>query len=114
MADPVMSNLQLRRVLECVLREYEPKKSIFKRYSERYPLEAWIKFSDALRRSVFKEKKEDDFDEFLEQLVRTGYVQAHVASVHPVNIHQRLPKPIAFYRLSDKGITALASVKRKT
>lgn len=113
MADPVMSDLPLRRVLESVTREYRSRAELFTAYAYRHPLEAWIHFSAEMRRKVFKERREQEFDTLLSTLVRCGYVQEHGPSrTHPENQHTRLGHPSMFYRLTEMGKSALRSVKR--
>lgn len=111
MADPVMSNLPLRKVLDCVSRDWQTRDEIVKAYSLRNPMEAWIRFSNAMRRKVFNEKKENDVAEFLQDLVHKGYVELHVSRVHP-HSSVTVSKLTPFYRLTEKGKAAKLSVKR--
>lgn len=114
MADPVMSNLPLRRVLDCVLREYQTRGEMSKAYNAKYPMEGWIRFSNALRRRVFSEVKEREFDEFLQELVDREYVENQESYDHPERSHERLNQQTQFYRLTEKGRLAKLSVKRRS
>lgn len=112
MADPVMSDLPLRKVLECVMRDYQTREEMLKLYFQKYPLEGWIHFSDAIRKKVFKEEKESDFDEKLFRLVLEGYVEKHETKQHPRYAHLKLRRVTPFYRLTEKARAARASLKR--
>ncbi len=106
MADPVMSDLPLRRVLECVTREYQTRSQIIKAHSLRYPMEGWIRFSDRMRRSLFKEEREEVIDVQLLTLLRRGYIR-----LPQEEERNRIKFPS--YRLTDLGTSALASVKKR-
>lgn len=119
MADPVMSNLPLRRVLDCVGKEYpeyQTRDEIHKTWSRRNPMEQWIGISNTLRRKIFKEKKEEKekgFDDALEELIGEGYVSAQISRDHPSQEHVRFRKVMTFYKLTEKGKKAKVSVIKR-
>lgn len=104
MADPVMSDLPRRWVLECVTEEFQSLKVIRKAFFLAHPLEAWIEVSGALRRKLFKEKKtveerNREVESALHKLLLLQYVEKDDK------------RPL--YKLAPKGIAALNSVKRR-
>lgn len=113
MADPVMSDFPLRKVLECVGRDYMTRKDIIGKHSRAHPMEAWIRFSDKMRRAAFNEKKEEEIDIHLDTLARRGYIHEEIGRVHPTNPSLRFPRTTKFYRLTRLGTDALASVKKR-
>lgn len=112
MADPVMSNLPLRRVLECISEDPQTLHQITKTYLSNHPMEAWIRFSNALRRRVFKEEKQDDVFDALHELVMDGYVRQIPAKKHPTR-GTALAKETMFYVILEKGREARSSVKKR-
>lgn len=113
MADPVMSDFPLRKVLECVERDYLTRKDIIGKHSRAYPMEAWIRFSDKMRQIAFNEKKEEEIDTHLDTLARRGYIHGETGRVHPTNPTLRFSRLTTFYRLTRLGTDALASVKKR-
>jgi hypothetical protein len=115
MADPVMGNLPLRRVLKCVNTEYQSRNEIHKIWARENPLEVWIELSNTLKRKWIKEKREEKdktFDEALQDLESNGYVIEKMSKNHPSREHVRLRKETAFYKLTGLGESAKSSAKR--
>ncbi len=115
-----MSNLPLRRVLDCMGKEYpeyQTRDEIHKTWSHRNPLEKWIGISNTLRRKVFKEKKEEKekgFDDALEDLIEQGYVSTTISRDHPCREHIRFRKLKIFYKLTEEGKQAKFSVVKRS
>lgn len=113
MADPVMSNLPLRRVLDCVEEKFQTRAQIGKIYTTKHPIEAWIHFSNAMRKRVFKEEREANLDGLLEQLVKDEYVFKETRKYNSLVDKKRFFGDVSFYKLRQKGIDAKASIKRR-
>lgn len=111
MADPVMSDLPLRRVLESVSEDYQTAAEIEKLHARMYPpeLEGFLKISDALRRKIFHEKKGPTVEEQLDTLVRLGYVEQYTTDYYL----KPLPQEITYYRKSPTGRRAVFSARGK-
>ncbi len=73
----------------------------------KYPMEAWIRFSNKLRRSIFKEEKEEEIDGILFDLVLGGYIRL------PEGVKNERYARGATYCLTDFGGKVLGSVKKK-
>ncbi len=114
MADPVMSNLPLRRVLDCVKEEFQTRAEIGKAYTLKNPIEAWIHFSNAMRKRVFKEEREANLDGLLEQLVKDEYVLKVPRKYDSLIDKKRFFGVVSFYKLTDEGKKAKASIKRRS
>lgn len=116
MADPVMSNLLLRRVLECVTERYQTAEQISSLYSKKYPvsdIDLFLKASNFLRRKVFSEKttkyKVENLEKEISILCSHGYVEKWLTNFYL----EVLPRETKFYRLTDLGRSLLFSYKKK-
>lgn len=115
MADDIMKNMPLRWVLECVSESYQTVEEVALVYSRKYPLslEFMLSISDSLRHKVFNEKetkyKPKSVQRELNILVADGYLEKNVTNF----FHVELPKETSFYRLNNRGRSAIFSVNKK-
>lgn len=115
MAYSVMSDLPLRRVLDCLSGEFLTLEEIAKLYAPKNPLslEAWLRYSAVMRRKMFNEKKGPELEQHLSRLVEYGYVEELSAKQHPCHPHISFRKEKVFYCLTSKGRSAQLSVIKK-
>ena len=115
MADNIMKNMPLRRVLECVSESYQTAEEIALAYSRKYPLslEFMLRMSASLRKKVFNEKeakyKPKSMQSELDTLVFLGYIDKKVTKFY----RKELPKETSFYILNNRGRSAKFSVSKK-
>ncbi|MCX6756788.1 MAG: hypothetical protein NTW35_01365 [Candidatus Nomurabacteria bacterium] len=115
MADDIMKDMPLRRVLECVSESYQTAEEIAVIHSRKYPLslEFILNVSDSLRRKVFDEKetkyKPKSIKSELDILVYGGYIDENITDF----FRGELPKETSFYRLNNRGRSAIFSVSKK-
>jgi hypothetical protein len=115
MADYAELDPPQRRLFMLVEKEYKTEGEIAEKHFAFNPLslEAFIRLTEAMRKRIFKEKKNPSFDELMDTLVDLGLVEQHTAKVGPKSPHLRLAKETTFYRLSEKGKELRGMAKKR-